>query len=271
MDRCAYIQRPADTAAIIGSGSGSCDTPKARRVLPATQPSHGSDGTPAPACEYGGEVKGEYIYGEATDNGKVHPSMADAVAACSADSYCGGVVSRGCNQKNTVCTVFITRSGWPSDCHVGVPCDPTSMKDVTPGWQALQNSYLIVNAGQCGHGPKTPAPTPGKNNGKTGYTHATAVWDSMTAVDPDATWVYQAWPWMRSFMETASGYPSAEGAEYMRNFTSAVPRGRLVMLDMRAECIPIYFRTDSFYNTSFIFEVMDDFGQCGRARRNKEA
>lgn len=46
----------------------------------------------------------------------------------------------------------------------------------------------------------------------------------------------------------------------MRNFTSAVPKGRLVMLDMRCECEPVYARTESIYNTSFIFEVMDDFG-----------
>lgn len=184
--------------------------------------------------------------------------MADARATCSADSFCGGVVSRGCNENNTVCTDFLTRSGWPSDCHAGVPCDPTSTKDVTPGWKALQNSYLITNAGQCGHGPKTPGPP--SSNGIQGHTHAKAVYSTMTAVDQEATWVYQAWPWMRSFMETKSGYPSEEGANYMRNFTSAVPKGKLVMLDMRAECIPIYYRTDSFYNTTFIFEVMDDFG-----------
>lgn len=41
---------------------------------------------------------------------------------------------------------------------------------------------------------------------------------------------------------------------------SQVPKGRLVMLDMRCECEPVYARTQSLYGTSFIFEVMDDFG-----------
>ncbi len=32
------------------------------------------------------------------------------------------------------------------------------------------------------------------------------------------------------------------------------------MLDMRCECEPVYSRTESLYGTSFIFEVMNDFG-----------
>ena len=74
--------------------------------------------------------------------------------------------------------------------------------------------------------------------------------------------VYQAWPWMRSFITSAgpSGTPTQQSVDYMRNFTSAVPKGRLVMLDMRCECEPVYARTESIYGTSFVFEVMDDFG-----------
>jgi hypothetical protein len=32
--------------------------------------------------------------------------------------------------------------------------------------------------------------------------------------------------------------------DYMRNFTGAVPHGKLVMLDMRSECTPIYHFTE---------------------------
>ena len=65
--------------------------------------------------------------------------------------------------------------------------------------------------------------------------------------------MYQAWPWMRSFITSAgpSGIPTPQSVDYMRNFTSAVPEGRLVMLDMRCECEPVYARTESLYGTSF--------------------
>ena len=58
---------------------------------------------------------------------------------------------------------------------------------------------------------------------------------------------------MRSFITSAgpSGIPTPQSVDYMRNFTSAVPEGRLVMLDMRCECEPVYARTESLYGTSF--------------------
>ena len=85
---------------------------------------------------------------------------------------------------NTRCTAFICRSGWPSGCHAGVPCDPTSANDTIPGWESLQNSYLIINADTCGTGPPL---APSSNTGLQGRTHAKAVHDTMTSVDPEAT------------------------------------------------------------------------------------
>jgi hypothetical protein len=46
----------------------------------------------------------------------------------------------------------------------------------------------------------------------------------------------------------------------MRNFTSAVPSGRLLFLDMRSECLSVAAHTDGFYNSSYVWEVMDNFG-----------
>ena len=118
----------------------------------------------------------------------------------------------------------------------------------------MQNSFLITNAPECGHGPHA-GPT---DHGHDAYEHASAVYAAMRQVDPHAVWVYQAWPWMRSFC--AHGRPSAIGRDYMSNFTSAVPSGRLVLLDMHAEAVALWRLTDSFYNTSFVVEVMNDFG-----------
>jgi hypothetical protein len=137
-------------------------------------------------------------------------------------------------------------------------------------WDKQQNSYLITNAKLCGHHPSAgPAPSPagGIDHGHTAFTHASAVWKTMTTVDPNATWVYQAWPWMRSFITSSKdGHPTVASQHYMANFTSAVPPGRLVLLDMRCECEPVYARTKSFYGASFIFEVMDDFGGTSSLR-----
>ena len=46
----------------------------------------------------------------------------------------------------------------------------------------------------------------------------------------------------------------------MLNFSSAIPRGKLVFLDMRSECTSVAALTDGFFNSSFVWESMDNFG-----------
>ena len=223
-------------------------------------------------CVYGSIVKHSYLFGYASDGGKMYSTMRAAKAACSKDIRCGGTLSRSCDQQSngtSGCKLFQTRSGMSEEgCHAGVPCKnrlPHTMPEPSSlGWAEQQNAYPIANAQACGHHPSVgPPPSPhAADHGRTAFTHASAVWATMTDVDPDATWVYQAWPWMRSFITSAgpSGVPTQQSVDYMKNFTSAVPKGRLVMLDMRCECEPVYSRTESLFGTSFIFEVMDDFG-----------
>ena len=79
----------------------------------------------------------------------------------------------------------------------------------------------------------------------------------MRALDEDAVWVFQGWPWMREFLGTHQmGWPDTAGRDYMKNFTAAVPSGKLLILDMRSECESVASRTDSLYGTPFVWEVM---------------
>jgi len=212
-------------------------------------------------CEYGPEIKMHYIAGYVTDKGKIYTSLAAAKTACTADEYCGGVLSRSCNANNTECAAFQTRSGMTPCPFAGVPC-PNELPKVLPEpvKAGAQNSYLILNARDCGHHPPLiPPKAPG--SGLDAFKRASVVYGAMKAIDPNATWVYQGWPWMREFLGTHTfGMPDEAGAEYMGNFTSAVAKDKLLILDMRCECEAVSSRTKSFYGTPFVWEVMDDFG-----------
>lgn len=46
----------------------------------------------------------------------------------------------------------------------------------------------------------------------------------------------------------------------MRSFITAVPRGRMLVLDLQAECSPQYSRTESFYGQPFLWCMLHNFG-----------
>jgi hypothetical protein len=59
------------------------------------------------------------------------------------------------------------------------------------------------------------------------------------------------------------GFPcslSTSGLSYVKGFTSGVPKGRLVILDMEAEEAELWVWSYSLYNTSFIWCSMNNFG-----------
>ena len=51
-----------------------------------------------------------------------------------------------------------------------------------------------------------------------------------------------------------------QGKAYIRSFVGAAPAGRLVLLDMEADSIEIWRNTASWYNASFVWAAMNDFG-----------
>ena len=85
-----------------------------------------------------------------------------------------------------------------------------------------------------------------------GSSRAGAVYASMQRADASAVWVYQGWPWKGLSK-------SLEGKNFMQGFTSAVPFGSLVILDLEAESEEVWRASESFYGATFIECAMDDF------------
>ncbi len=205
-------------------GAGSICAPAATiaKVRASATTTHGA--RTDVACVYGSIVPHHYLPGDASDGGKMYSSMQTAKAACSKDIRCGGTLSRSCDEQSNGtanCKFFQTRSGMSEEgCHAGVPCKnrlPHTLPEPPGlGWKEQQNAYPITNAEACGHKPSTGSPPHAADHGHTAFTHASAVWATMTQVDPDATWVYQAWPWMRSFITSAgpSGIPTQSSIDY---------------------------------------------------------
>ncbi|XP_032727568.1 alpha-N-acetylglucosaminidase [Lontra canadensis] len=79
-----------------------------------------------------------------------------------------------------------------------------------------------------------------------------SVYQAMIAVDPDAVWLLQGWLFQHQ--------PQFWGPAQVRAVLGAVPRGRLLVLDLFAESQPVYLRTDSFHGQPFIWCMLHNFG-----------
>eukprot|EP00054_Salpingoeca_dolichothecata_P021142 m.134725 g.134725 ORF g.134725 m.134725 type:complete len:843 (-) comp23882_c0_seq1:267-2795(-) len=101
-----------------------------------------------------------------------------------------------------------------------------------------ESSWVITNMQEC-------HPTPEDQDAKE---RAEIVWNTIVKHDPDATWIFQGWIWL------------GQKASYIKGFTAGVPKGRLVILDMEAEFTEIWRRTESFFNASFVWCSMNNFG-----------
>ncbi|XP_035951364.1 alpha-N-acetylglucosaminidase isoform X2 [Halichoerus grypus] len=73
-----------------------------------------------------------------------------------------------------------------------------------------------------------------------------------TTVDPDAVWLLQGWLFQHQ--------PQFWGPAQVRAVLGAVPRGRLLVLDLFAESQPVYVRTASFHGQPFIWCMLHNFG-----------
>ncbi|XP_040851719.1 alpha-N-acetylglucosaminidase-like [Ochotona curzoniae] len=79
-----------------------------------------------------------------------------------------------------------------------------------------------------------------------------AVFEAMTAVDPEAVWLLQGWLFQHQ--------PQFWGPSQLKAVLRAVPRGRLLVLDLFAENQPVYSRSDSFQGQPFIWCMLHNFG-----------
>ncbi|XP_059763752.1 alpha-N-acetylglucosaminidase [Balaenoptera ricei] len=78
------------------------------------------------------------------------------------------------------------------------------------------------------------------------------VYQAMIAVDPDAVWLLQGWLFQHQ--------PEFWGPAQVGAVLGAVPRGRLLVLDLFAESQPVYVRTASFQGQPFIWCMLHNFG-----------
>ncbi|XP_027949766.1 alpha-N-acetylglucosaminidase isoform X1 [Eumetopias jubatus] len=79
-----------------------------------------------------------------------------------------------------------------------------------------------------------------------------SVYQAMITVDPDAVWLLQGWLFQHQ--------PQFWGPAQVRAVLGAVPRGRLLVLDLFAESQPMYVRTASFHGQPFIWCMLHNFG-----------
>jgi alpha-N-acetylglucosaminidase len=82
---------------------------------------------------------------------------------------------------------------------------------------------------------------------------AQRILDGIAVDDPDAVWVFQAWPfYYRSEFWTP---------ERVRAFLEAVPADRLLVLDLWAEHLPLWSPTDGFAGRPWLWCAVHNFGE----------
>ncbi|CAH2302018.1 alpha-N-acetylglucosaminidase [Pelobates cultripes] len=81
---------------------------------------------------------------------------------------------------------------------------------------------------------------------------SSAIFKSMTNVDPDAIWLMQGWLF--------ANCPSFWKPTQIRALLHGAPIGRLIVLDLYAETLPVYQNTESFYGQPFIWCMLHNFG-----------
>lgn len=78
------------------------------------------------------------------------------------------------------------------------------------------------------------------------------IYDSLTAVDPDAIWLQMGWLFYAD--------PTHWTDENIKAYLTAVPKGRMMLLDYYCDYTQIWKRTESFYGQDFIWCYLGNFG-----------
>ncbi|KAH8412433.1 hypothetical protein KR009_001982 [Drosophila setifemur] len=80
---------------------------------------------------------------------------------------------------------------------------------------------------------------------------AAAIHDSMREIDPQAIWLLQGWMFVKNPFWTS---------DMAEAFLTAVPRGRILVLDLQSEQFPQYELTRSYFGQPFIWCMLHNFG-----------
>ncbi|KAJ9597696.1 hypothetical protein L9F63_011450, partial [Diploptera punctata] len=79
-----------------------------------------------------------------------------------------------------------------------------------------------------------------------------AIYSAMTDVDPDAIWLKQNWVFVHDIFFWTTDKVEA--------FLTAVPTGKMIILDLQSELSPQYKRLHSYYGQPFIWCMLHNFG-----------
>ena len=79
-----------------------------------------------------------------------------------------------------------------------------------------------------------------------------AVYAAMTAVDREAIWVMQGW----LFVSDPDFWQAAQVQAYL----GSVPNGKMIILDLMSDVDPVYSQTQLYYNKSYVWNMLHDFG-----------
>ncbi|CRK92779.1 CLUMA_CG006297, isoform A [Clunio marinus] len=80
---------------------------------------------------------------------------------------------------------------------------------------------------------------------------STSIFSIMTSVDQKAVWLLQGWMFVKNPFWTN---------ELIESFLTAVPQGKMLVLDLQSEQHPQYNRTHSFFGQPFIWCMLHNFG-----------
>lgn len=78
------------------------------------------------------------------------------------------------------------------------------------------------------------------------------IYESMTAVDPEAIWLQMGW----LFYADETHWTD----ENIKAYLTAVPKGKMIILDYYCDFTQIWKRTESFYGQDFIWSYLGNFG-----------
>ena len=81
---------------------------------------------------------------------------------------------------------------------------------------------------------------------------SSSLYSALAKVDPDAVWLMQGW----LFVNENEFWKEPQ----MRAFLNAVPKGRLIVLELWADVEPVWKRSQSFFGTPFIWNMLHNFG-----------
>ena len=82
-------------------------------------------------------------------------------------------------------------------------------------------------------------------------TISSTIYKAMSSVDPKATWLVQGWMFIDPFWASL---------KRVKAFINAVPKGRMLILDLQSDLTPQYKRLQSYFGQPFIWCTLHNFG-----------